>query len=164
MNTTRYCVVLGAADRIVPAPSAEPEATTTLSFAPATAHPQGAEEPAGLVVLDRSQLAELRALGGAASTEFMAELVGVFLTEGFAEVELIRAAAAGQDPAGMLTAAHRLKGSAMNLGCRALAEAADALESLARAGTVEGSGPMLQRLSGAFEQTAAALRIELEAA
>jgi CheY-like chemotaxis protein/HPt (histidine-containing phosphotransfer) domain-containing protein len=153
-----------AVSQWLPKVETEPEATTTLSFAPDRAQAESADEPTGLIVLDRSQLAELRALGGEASPDFMSELIGVFLSEGIAEVELIRGAAAGQDAAGMLTAAHRLKGSAMNLGCGALAEAADALESLGRAGTVEGAGPMLQRLSGAFEQTAAALRIELEAA
>ena len=149
----------------LPKAEAEPDAATTLSPAPDAAQPlPEADPPDNLVVLDRSQLAELRALGGPASTEFMAELIGAFLTEGVTEVEQIRAAAASQDAAGVLTRAHRLKGSAMNLGCRALAEAADALESLGRAGTVEGAGPMLERLEGAFEQTAAALRIELQAA
>ena len=94
----------------------------------------------------------------------MAELIGVFLTEGASELEQIRASVASRDPATTFSAAHRLKGSAMNLGCRALAAAAEALETLGRAGTVEGAEPMIERLSSAFEQTAAALRIELEAA
>jgi signal transduction histidine kinase/DNA-binding response OmpR family regulator/HPt (histidine-containing phosphotransfer) domain-containing protein len=152
----------------LPRVEAEPEAETTFSFAPQGAN-EGESVPdaaalVDLAVLDRSQLAELRALGGSASDDFMADLIGAFLTEGVAEVDEIRAAAAGNDAAGMLSGAHRLKGSAMNLGCRALAEAADAVESLGRQGTVEGAEPMLDRLDAAFEQTAAALRIELEAA
>jgi len=145
--------------RVEADPDAAPSSTTDQTEPPE----EGLQAP-NLVVLDRSQLAELRALGGSASTEFMTELIGAFLSEGVAEVEQIRASAVGQDAAGILTAAHRLKGSAMNLGCQALADAADDLESLARAGSVEGAEPMLDRLDAAFEQTAAALRIELEAA
>ena len=123
-----------------------------------------AREPISLMLLDRTQLDELRALGGPASGGFMAELIGVFLTEGASELEQIRASVASRDPATTFSGAHRLKGSAMNLGCHALAAAAEALETLGRAGTVEGAEPMIERLSSAFEQTAAALRIELEAA
>lgn len=120
--------------------------------------------PVSLMVLDRAQLDELRALGGAASGGFIAELIGLFLTEGGAGVEQIRASVVAQDAAATLTGAHRLKGSAMNLGCRALAEAAEALETLGRGGTLEGAEPMIDRLSRAFERTADALRIELDAA
>jgi len=123
-----------------------------------------AEGPVSLMLVDRTQLDELRALGGPTSGGFMAELISVFLTEGAAELEQIRASVAAQDAVATLNGAHRLKGSAMNLGCRALAEAAEALEMLGRSGTVEGSQPMIERLSSAFEQTAAALLIELDAA
>lgn len=58
----------------------------------------------------------------------------------------------------------RLKGSALNLGCTALAEAAGTLETLGRGGTVEGAGPLIDRLSDAFDRTAAVLQVELEAA
>ena len=61
-------------------------------------------------------------------------------------------------------AAHRLKGSALNLGCASLARAAEALELLGRGGNLEGAGPLVERLSRDFDRTAAALRIELEAA
>jgi two-component system sensor histidine kinase/response regulator len=149
----------------LPRIEADPSAETSVDAnSGATPRLPVAETPVSLVVLDRSHLAELRALGGPASADFMAEVIGAFLTEGVAEVEQIRAAAASNDAAGVLSGAHRLKGSAMNLGCRALADAAEALESLGRAGTVEGAEPMLDRLGGAFEQTVAALRIELEAA
>jgi two-component system, sensor histidine kinase and response regulator len=76
----------------------------------------------------------------------------------------IRTAAESIDPAALLQAAHRLKGSALNLGCTDVAAAADALESLGRSGTVAGSEPLLARLSDDFERTLLALQLDADAA
>jgi HPt (histidine-containing phosphotransfer) domain-containing protein len=116
------------------------------------------------VLVDRAQLDELRELGGAGAEGFMEQLISVFLMEGGAEVEGLRLAVAANDATATRTGAHRLKGSALSLGCRAVADAAEALETLGGGGTVEGAGPMILRLAGAFESTAVALRSELEAA
>ncbi|HEV7604119.1 MAG TPA: response regulator [Candidatus Limnocylindrales bacterium] len=116
------------------------------------------------VLVDRAQLDELRELGGAGAEGFMEQLISVFLVEGGAEVEGLRLAVAANDATATRTGAHRLKGSALSLGCRAVADAAEALETLGGGGSVEGAGPMILRLAGAFESTAVALRSELEAA
>jgi HPt (histidine-containing phosphotransfer) domain-containing protein len=121
-------------------------------------------EPVSLQLLDRGQLAELRSLGGSAAAGFMEELVNVFLVEGATEVGQIRGAIEARDANAMLNGAHRLKGSAMNLGCGALADAAEAIEVLGRSGTVEGADALVDRLATAFDQTATALKIELDAA
>ena len=123
----------------------------------------GTETPS-LTLVDRAQLDELKALEGTSSSEFMAGLIGIFLSDGGADIEQIRRAADTDDAAELLRAAHRLKGSALNLGCTALAEAAGTLETLGRGGTVEGAGPLIDRLSDAFDRTAAVLQVELEAA
>ncbi|MDP9481674.1 MAG: response regulator, partial [Chloroflexota bacterium] len=117
-----------------------------------------------LGLVDRAQLDGLRAIGGVGGDEFVADLVGVFLAEGEQEVKHIRGAVEKGDPEAVMQAAHRLKGSALNLGCLSLAEAAEALELLGRSKRLEGAGPLVERLARAFDRTAAALRIELEAA
>jgi HPt (histidine-containing phosphotransfer) domain-containing protein len=114
--------------------------------------------------VDRNQLQVLRSVGGPDAGTFIRELVQAFVHEGADEVSQIRAAADSNDPAALLIAAHRLKGSALNLGCTAVAEAADALELLGRSGTVDGSGPLLDRLTGDFQRTLGVLRIEADAA
>ena len=114
-------------------------------------------------LVDRAQLDELRAIGPDGDG-FVADLVGLFLTEGALEVRRIRGAVEADDPAAVMRAAHRLRGSALNLGCASLAEAAEALEVLGRRDVLEGAVPLVERLRGAFDRTASALRTELEAA
>jgi signal transduction histidine kinase/CheY-like chemotaxis protein/HPt (histidine-containing phosphotransfer) domain-containing protein len=123
-----------------------------------------AATPSGSSPVDRNQLQVLRSVGGPDAGTFIRELVQAFVDEGADEVSQIRAAADTNDPAALLVAAHRLKGSALNLGCTAVAEAADALELLGRSGTVDGSGPLLDRLTGDFQRTLGVLRIEADAA
>jgi signal transduction histidine kinase/DNA-binding response OmpR family regulator/HPt (histidine-containing phosphotransfer) domain-containing protein len=118
----------------------------------------------GVALINRTQLDELRALGGAGDDGFIADLVHMFLSEGELEVGQIRAAVDNADPAAVMQAAHRIKGSALNMGCASLAAAAEPLELLGRDESLEGAGPLVDRLVGAFDRTAAALRTELEAA
>lgn len=63
-----------------------------------------------------------------------------------------------------MQAAHRLKGSALNLGCTSLAEAAERLEVLGRGDTLPDAAALVDRLAAAFDRTVTALRIELDAA
>jgi HPt (histidine-containing phosphotransfer) domain-containing protein len=60
--------------------------------------------------------------------------------------------------------AHHIKGSALNLGCSALSDTAQALEELGRTGTVDGAAVLLDRLDREFHRTLATLREETEAA
>jgi signal transduction histidine kinase/CheY-like chemotaxis protein/HPt (histidine-containing phosphotransfer) domain-containing protein len=117
-----------------------------------------------LALVDPAQIGELRALGGAEGARFVAELIGLFLVEAGHEVGVVRDAVESDDPGAAMRAGHRIKGSALNLGCVSLADAAEAIEMLGRSDDLEGAGPLLARLDVEFERTAAALRIELEAA
>jgi signal transduction histidine kinase/CheY-like chemotaxis protein/HPt (histidine-containing phosphotransfer) domain-containing protein len=116
------------------------------------------------LLIDRSQLNVLREVGGEASSEFMLALIDAFISEGRIEVEQIRAAIAAGDPAALLQTAHRLKGSALNLGCGALVETAGALEIIGRSGPAGAADALMERLDREFDRTAAALRIEADAA
>jgi signal transduction histidine kinase/DNA-binding response OmpR family regulator/HPt (histidine-containing phosphotransfer) domain-containing protein len=117
-----------------------------------------------LALVDPAQIGELRALGGADGARFVADLIGLFLVEAGHEVRVIHEAVESDDPGGAMRAGHRIKGSALNLGCVSLADAAEAIERLGRSDDLEGAGPLLDRLDVEFERTAAALRVELEAA
>jgi two-component system sensor histidine kinase/response regulator len=117
-----------------------------------------------LTLLGRAQLAELRAVGGTDGDRFVADLVDLFLAEGERGLDQIRDGVENANPGAVMNAAHRLKGSALNLGCTSLAEAAELLETLGRGGALDGAGPLLERLAGAYDRTAAVLLIEVEAA
>jgi signal transduction histidine kinase/CheY-like chemotaxis protein len=140
-------------------------ASTEVPAAKLPAEPAASEqEDADEVLVDRAQLDELRAIGGAGGEGFVVELVGMFLTEGQLELGRINDAVDSGEPGAVMQAAHRLKGSALNLGCVSLAVAAEAVELMGRSDSLRGAGPLVLRLGGSFDRTAAALRAELAAA
>jgi signal transduction histidine kinase/CheY-like chemotaxis protein/HPt (histidine-containing phosphotransfer) domain-containing protein len=143
----------------VAAPSTTPEPAVG-GLSPDLTSDDGADRP----LIDRRQFNALRELDGAGSSAFVLEVIDAFIEEGSVEIEQVRAAVAAHDPDALIQTAHRLKGSSLNLGCHALAETAAALESMGRRGTVEGAGPLLDRLGHEFDRTAAALRVEADAA
>jgi HPt (histidine-containing phosphotransfer) domain-containing protein len=55
----------------------------------------------------------------------------------------LRRSEAAQDASGALRAAHKLKGSARNVGAEALASLAERLEERGRGGAIEGMRPLL---------------------
>ena len=121
----------------------------------------GAQAP---TILDRTQLDELRSLDSSTSGEFIATLIASFVSDATADYDQIRMAATDGDAMALERAAHRLKGSALNLGCIELAGAAEGLEHLGRTGSVAGAQPMVDRLGLAFDRTIDLLQQELEAA
>jgi HPt (histidine-containing phosphotransfer) domain-containing protein len=70
----------------------------------------------------------------------------------------IREAVDRRNAMSLLTSAHQLKGSALNLGLPRVAAAAQQLESLGIAGTTEGSEPLLRELTAEVEIAVAALQ------
>jgi HPt (histidine-containing phosphotransfer) domain-containing protein len=132
----------------VPTIPAEPVAETAIDDGP---------------LLDRAQIDELRSIGGT-DGDFIAELIGTFLTEGARDVRQISAALAVNDHDAVARDAHRLRGSALNLGCPQLAASADVLEARGRTGNVEGAEALGDDLVASFGRTRAALELELEAA
>jgi CheY-like chemotaxis protein/HPt (histidine-containing phosphotransfer) domain-containing protein len=158
-TVSRWLPVLEPADRPADATTVEidVESTTETPMRETALLPEQG-------LLDHSQLDDLRALGGADGDRFIADLIGVFLTESGQEIELIKQALVSEDAEASMRAAHRIKGAALDLGCASLADAAEAIEILGRNGDLEGADLLLARLVGSYERTAAALRFELEAA
>jgi len=128
------------------------------------AHPSAAQTAdASRQLIDVEHLRGLREVGGPSPAAFMTDLVAAFATEGADELARIRAAVAAGDAPALVQAAHRLKGSALNLGCPALAETAGELESLGRAGDAAAGDRLMDQLVGEFEETMALLRVETAA-
>jgi two-component system sensor histidine kinase/response regulator len=115
-------------------------------------------------LIDRDQLRTLRELDGGGSSSFVLELVDAFIDEGGEEIAQVRAAVLAGDANALVRSAHRLKGSALNMGCGALAQTAESLESMGRRGSLVDAEHTVVRLMAEFDSTAAALRIEADAA
>ena len=78
--------------------------------------------------------------------DFQCEIVVDFLSQLDARLEDIATAVALRDAAAIQHAAHTLKGASASLGAPALAESSARLESLGRAGALEGATAALQQV------------------
>ena len=73
------------------------------------------------------------------------------------QLDAIRAAVAASSAEDLVATAHKLKGSALNLGLPLVGEAALALENLGDTGTTEGADGLLTTLAGELDRALAAL-------
>lgn len=78
---------------------------------------------------------------------FFERTVAAFSSQAGVQLEAIRAAIDAGDAGALRTAAHQLKGAALNLGLPRVSTAALALEELGIAGSTEGAGPLLAALT-----------------
>ena len=129
----------------VPAPPAPPVEPTP---APRT-NDHGVLDPERIAMLD-----ELRKDG----VSFFERTAASFMGRVGGQLLAIREAVDRNSAMSLLTSAHQLKGSAMNLGLPRVAAAAQELESLGIAGTTEGSEPLLRDLTAEVEVAVAALQ------
>jgi signal transduction histidine kinase/FixJ family two-component response regulator/HPt (histidine-containing phosphotransfer) domain-containing protein len=106
--------------------------------------------------LDQDQIAELCRLDPDGSAGFLAHMVGDYeLTVGEA-LPAIRQAIGGTDPNDLEEAAHKLKGGASQVGARLVEDVANRLVALARSGSTQGGGELVD-LEVALATTASAL-------
>jgi HPt (histidine-containing phosphotransfer) domain-containing protein len=103
-------------------------------------------------LVDPDRLRTLRADYGDLATELLA----LFETTATATIAELRAALEAGDRDEVRRLAHRLKGSARNVGANAMAERADALEQVP-----PDAAAALDRLAAALEPTCAQLRATL---
>ena len=123
--------------------------------APATAAPPVAP-PADVPIMDFSRLDEFKEFDDEALT-MTREVVGLFLDDTPGRLDAIDQAVASGDATLLATAAHALKGSAGNVGARALHVTAGELESLARAGWPADAAQRATLLRDLWEKTRLAL-------
>jgi PAS domain S-box-containing protein len=107
--------------------------------------------------LDVSRLEELAEMG-AASFPLIQRAIDHFVQDADDNTDALREQLAAGDPAALRSAAHRLKGSAANLGARLVADLALEVELLAEGGRLAEAEPVVERLGAALEEACAALR------
>jgi CheY-like chemotaxis protein/HPt (histidine-containing phosphotransfer) domain-containing protein len=130
--------------------------------APGSAAPEDAARPTPAQPEDtRATLSrradELRAIGG---EEMLLEIYASFLATAESAVDRMSDAIRGADARTLKEAAHRLKGTSLNVGASALAEAARRLELLGREGRTEGAEALLRDVLAGLSE----VREELSAA
>ncbi len=99
--------------------------------------------------LDTERLDMLRDLDPG-DTTYLDRAIGNFQVNSVAAVDAIRDLVAAGDVPGLKATAHKIAGSALNLGVPRAGQTARALELLADTGTVEGAGPLLVELDEAM--------------
>jgi CheY-like chemotaxis protein/HPt (histidine-containing phosphotransfer) domain-containing protein len=107
--------------------------------------------------LDAAQIAELCQLDPDGAAGFLAHMVADYEATAIECLPAIRAALDGGDAVALEDAAHKLKGSASQVGARLVQDAAARLVALARAGTSEGGGEVLEELEAALPRATVAL-------
>jgi signal transduction histidine kinase/DNA-binding NarL/FixJ family response regulator/HPt (histidine-containing phosphotransfer) domain-containing protein len=112
---------------------------------------------AGTPALDTSRLDELAEMGEEA-LPLIQRAVDNFIAGAAEQVAALRMAVVAGDAAGLRSAAHRLKGSALNLGALQVADHALALEETCTSGRLDDAGPLLDRLESALDEAIEALR------
>jgi len=118
----------------------------------------GAPRIASADVSVRARLAEI----AGDDVEFIAELIGAFLTGGEDTLRELEAAAANGDAGAIGRAAHKLKGASANLHIDGLAALTLEVETRAKAGQPADWRHDLERIKTEFARVSAALRGEME--
>ena len=93
--------------------------------------------------------------------EVLAGLAELFREDAPAYLSRLQAAAVNRDPAGVLHAAHSLKGLVSNFGADAASLAATRMEELARSGDVSTVAESIQALENEVSRLAHELSVEL---
>ena len=110
------------------------------------------------VIVDRSRIAELVEMGRKAGKDIVGELISMYLEDMPALLALMRRAAMGNDAVALGKAAHRLKGTSLNIGALAAVDASRAVEVKAKAGSLEDIDVLITEL----ERRAPVLEEELK--
>jgi CheY-like chemotaxis protein len=123
-----------------------------VSVAPRPARPEPDGAPASPV--ERTAFERLTATMG---RDFVAELIDTFVEDGRELLATLRRALAEQDLDAFRRAAHSLKSNSETLGAAGLAALARELETMARAGSLDGAEARLEPLASAYETVARTL-------
>jgi HPt (histidine-containing phosphotransfer) domain-containing protein len=115
-------------------------------------------------VLDSVAINALKSLRRSTDkVDFFSEIVGLFLVNSPQVLLSIQKGVNDRDPDQLYSAAHRLKGSAANIGARQMESLCRILEDCGRNRTMDGTEEYLAQLEQAFLATKAALENELAA-
>jgi HPt (histidine-containing phosphotransfer) domain-containing protein len=109
-------------------------------------------------VLDLSVMAAIRALGAPGEPDVYTEVAHLFLADVPIHLSALSAAIAARSVESVAQIAHRLRGSALEMGALRMAPLCAAIERAARAGSLEHTAPQAESLGCEF----AAARVALE--
>ncbi len=130
----------------------QPEEAPSPPAAVLAAPPEAAAPPYSSL-LDLDVLAELEELESSGDPGLVESFVAGLRDAVPEHAAQLRQAIAAGDAKQVQQLAHRLKGTALNIGARGVVEKCQALESLGRAGNVEGALSLLDELEDVFQQT-----------
>lgn len=108
-------------------------------------------------VLDVSVIETIRSLGMPGEPDVFAEIVQLFLADVPAQLSSLTTAIAAGDAGAAWPIAHRLRGSALEVGAIRMAPVCGAIELAARAGSLEHAAGDAALLAREFVATRAAL-------
>ena len=111
-------------------------------------------------MLDVAVMAAIRALGDPGEPDVYTEVAHLFLVDVPIHLSALRAAIAAADRESVRQIAHRLRGSALEMGALRMAPVCATIEQAARAGSIEQAAAQADGLDREF----AAARRELEQA
>ncbi|HVK71205.1 MAG TPA: response regulator, partial [Polyangium sp.] len=153
MPQDRERALAAGMDDHVPKPIERVDLQRVLVRHAALARPAVVSDGAG-PVLDMRMIEGLRELGA------LEEICRAFLAEVPGRMVGLRDALKKRDAADLERRAHALKGSSGAIGAKRVAETSARLESMARAGKLDGAEELLDRLELEFEGFASAIEIE----
>ena len=103
-------------------------------------------------------MATLRALGAPGEPDVFTEVAGLFLADVPIHLSALDAAIAADSAALVAQIAHRLRGSALDMGAVRMAPVCAAIESAARAGSLEDAAAQAETLNREFAAAREALQ------
>jgi PAS domain S-box-containing protein len=109
-------------------------------------------------LLDASYIERLKVMGGEDGENFMKDVLNMFVNQSKSIVESISNYCRQERSEEMGQAAHKLKGSAINIGAIALADVCKRIEIKGRIGKAEGCENLSQELINVFERTVVEIR------
>jgi CheY-like chemotaxis protein len=126
---------------------------------------QGAEPDSAKAVdagrlLDESVLQELGDIDKEDESDFVAELLEIFLRETPGRIDEICRVAGTGDLHGLQSSAHQLKGACKQLGLIAMVDLCQKIEDLGKSNGVRGCDELLSALGAVFSETAELLRVK----
>jgi len=112
----------------------------------------------GLSALDPLVIEAIRSLGAPGEPDVFAEVACLFLAEAPSQLSALHAAIADGRVESVSQIAHRLRGSALDIGALRMAPVCAAIEYAARAGSLEDAVSRADHLDREFVATRDALR------
>lgn len=137
-----------------------PGGSVQLDVSPANTHVQGNSTDDASI--DEAALEQILALDRISGGGVFARVVRLFLEEAPVTLENIRTAVREGDADGIAQAAHKLRSAGLNVGAAPLAEVSKELETLGRAGSLEGVVSLATELDELYAAVETALEARLK--